>query len=140
MDIVTPSKKKVSYPILHSNGDFYFEPEIKRLSIAALLTAYRKVPEGIDPFEPGVQPLHPVVCAPWVIPREDVIIDVKMGMGDFGPVFLGYFLQRSKKIAVAIKRVDTSECYNLKGHLTEAKNLRSKFGINTKTERVFVVV
>ncbi|XP_059502023.1 tyrosine-protein kinase Lyn isoform X3 [Stegostoma tigrinum] len=120
------------------SGGFYISPRITFLDLNQLIKHYQKQPDGLcrKLGSPCVspQPQKPWDKDAWEIPRESVKLVKKLGAGQFGEVWMGYYKNSTK---VAVKTLKPGSM-SVEAFLEEA-NLMKKL-LHDRLVRLYAVV
>ncbi|XP_007487171.1 tyrosine-protein kinase Lyn isoform X1 [Monodelphis domestica] len=129
------------------NGGYYISPRITFPTITDLIKHYQRQPDGLcrrlDKACISTQPQKPWDKDAWEIPRESIKLVKKLGAGQFGEVWMGYY-NGSTKVAVKTLKPGTMsvqsfiEEANLMKTLQHEKLVRL-YAVVTKEEPIYIV-
>ncbi|XP_023654971.2 tyrosine-protein kinase Blk [Paramormyrops kingsleyae] len=94
------------------NGGYYISPATSFTSLQELVKFYSKTANGLcqrltDPCR-RMQPRQPWAQDAWEIPRETLKMLKKLGSGQFGEVWMGYY-KNSQKVAIKMLKEGSME-------------------------------
>ncbi|KAM4632895.1 tyrosine-protein kinase Blk [Polymixia lowei] len=94
------------------NGGYYISPSITFSSLQELVKYYTRTADGLcqrltAPCK-SKAPLQPWAQDEWEIPRETLKMVKKLGAGQFGEVWMGYY-KNSQKVAIKTMKEGTME-------------------------------
>uniref|UniRef100_A0A8C9ETC6 Tyrosine-protein kinase n=1 Tax=Pavo cristatus TaxID=9049 RepID=A0A8C9ETC6_PAVCR len=129
------------------NGGFYISPRITFSSINDMIKHYQKQSDGLcrklEKACISPKPQKPWDKDAWEIPRESIKLVKKLGAGQFGEVWMGYY-HNSTKVAVKTLKPGTMsvqaflEEANLMKTLQHDKLVRL-YAVVTKEEPIYII-
>ncbi|NXP70268.1 LYN kinase, partial [Ramphastos sulfuratus] len=129
------------------NGGFYISPRITFPSINDMIKHYQKQSDGLcrklEKACISPKPQKPWDKDAWEIPRESIKLVKKLGAGQFGEVWMGYY-HNSTKVAVKTLKPGTMsvqaflEEANLMKTLQHDKLVRL-YAVVTKEEPIYII-
>uniref|UniRef100_G1NER6 Tyrosine-protein kinase n=1 Tax=Meleagris gallopavo TaxID=9103 RepID=G1NER6_MELGA len=138
---------KGSYSLSLDNGGFYISPRITFPSINDMIKHYQKQSDGLcrklEKACISPKPQKPWDKDAWEIPRESIKLVKKLGAGQFGEVWMGYY-HNSTKVAVKTLKPGTMsvqaflEEANLMKTLQHDKLVRL-YAVVTKEEPIYII-
>uniref|UniRef100_A0A8D0GXV5 Tyrosine-protein kinase n=2 Tax=Sphenodon punctatus TaxID=8508 RepID=A0A8D0GXV5_SPHPU len=129
------------------NGGYYISPRITFPSINEMIKHYQKQSDGLcrrlEKVCISPKPQKPWDKDAWEIPRESIKLVKKLGAGQFGEVWMGYYNNNTK---VAVKTLKTGTM-SVQAFLEEANLMKTLqhdrlvrlYAVVTKEEPIYII-